>query len=84
MMPKVTLLKAPYQNYLVPVGNRTIEFFGGEKKPCPVHVALRLQRLKNDDGPMFLVEDMPKIVSEGQNVNGEPYQQRFFESGTEN
>jgi hypothetical protein len=85
-MPKVTLLGNPGKTYIYYQGKGEFSFSSGVPADVPVAVALELQKLKGKKGhPLFLVEEMPSIVSpaekapgpSGQNVAGKPRQRRF-------
>lgn len=83
-MPKVTLLREPFQDYTMYLGRKEFRFVGGEGKEVPVAVALECQR-RNDiaTDPLFQVEDVPCVYQSDdpatvaackQNVAGAPYQ----------
>jgi len=76
-MPKVTLLRDEWSDYMLVVGTNTIRFVG--KKPKEVSPAVAIACEKRNEGlrkPLFRIEDMPDVVERKsvQNVRGIPRQ----------
>jgi hypothetical protein len=62
-LPKVTLLGAPGNTYIITYGAKMFEFHSGKGVRVPVSVALLAQKKKDRKGnPLFSIAGMPEIV----------------------
>lgn len=62
-MPKVTLLRDPWQNYILMFGKRQFRFDGGKSRDVPVAVALACKSKLNAKGKaLFMVEELTNVI----------------------